>query len=84
MSRYTVVWLREAIDELGDIWLAAADRTAVTEASEEIDRNLQVDAEMKGKPLSEGLRVYDAPPLRAIFSVSDSDRQVEVARIRLL
>jgi hypothetical protein len=84
VSRYTVVWLREAIDELGEIWLAAADRNAVTEASEEIDRILQDDAEKKGRILSEGLRVYDAPPLRAVFSVSDSDRQVEVARIRLL
>ena len=84
MSRYTVVWLQDAIDELGDIWLAASDRNSVTEASETIDRGLQNDAAIKGKPLSEGLRVYDALPLRAVFSVIDSDRKVEVARIRLL
>jgi predicted trehalose synthase len=84
VSRYTVVWLQDAINELGDIWLAATDRNAVSEASEEIDRALQSDAATKGKLLSEGLRVYDASPLRAVFSVSDSDRKVEVARIRLL
>lgn len=84
MSRYTVVWLRDAINELGEIWLAATDRNAVTSASEEIDRNLATDAATKGKPLSEGLRVVDAPPLRAVFSVSDPDQKVEVARVRLL
>jgi hypothetical protein len=82
--RYTVVWLRDAIDDLGEIWLAAQDRDAVTVASAKIDRDLASDATAKGKPLSEGLRVYDAPPLRAVFSVSDPDRKVEVARVRLL
>lgn len=84
MSRYTVVWLQDAINELGKIWLAATDRNAITGASAEIDRVLETDAATKGKPLAEGLRVYDQPPLRAVFSVSDSDRKVEVARIRLL
>ena len=53
MTRYTVVWLRDAIDDLGEIWLAAQDRNAVTIASAEIDRELATDASAKGKPLSE-------------------------------
>jgi hypothetical protein len=84
VNRYTVVWLRDATDELGEIWLAAQDRNAITAASAIIDRELASDATAKGKPLSEGLRVYDAPPLRAVFSVRDPDRKVEVARVRLL
>jgi hypothetical protein len=84
VSRYTVVWLQDAIDELGEIWLAASDRNVIAAASAAIDRNLATDAAMKGTSLSEGLRVYDAPPLRAVFSVSDGDRKVEVARVRLL
>ena len=84
MTRYTVVWLRDAIDELGEIWIAAQDRNAVTAASAEIDRELATDASTKGKSLSEGLLPYDAPPLRAVFSVSDPDRKVEIARVRLL
>ncbi len=55
MNHYTVVWLRDAIDELGEIWLAAHDRNAVTAASAEIDRELASHAMAKGKPLSEGL-----------------------------
>ena len=84
MTRYTVVWLRDAIDELGEIWIAAQDRNAVTAASAEIDRELATDASAKRKSLSEGLLIYDAPPLRAVFSVSDPDRKVEIARVRLL
>lgn len=84
MTRYTVVWLRVASDELGEIWLAAPNRNAVTAASAEIDRELANNATTKGKPLGEGLRAYDAPPLHAVFSVSVPDRKVEVARVRLL
>jgi hypothetical protein len=82
VSQYTVVWLRDAIDELAEIWLAATDRNAVTQASAEIDRALLVNAATKGKPLSEGLRIFDASPLRAVFWVNESDRRVEIARVR--
>jgi len=84
VTRYTVAWLQDAVNELGEIWLASKDRNAVTAASAVIDRELANDAPTKGKPLAEGLRVYDALPIRAVFSVNDPDRTVEVARIRLL
>lgn len=84
MTRYTVTWLQDAVNELGEIWLASKDRSTVTAASAVIDRELANDAPTKGTPLAEGLRVYDAPPIRAVFSVDDTDRTVEVARIRLL
>jgi hypothetical protein len=78
------MWLQDAVDELGEIWLASNDKNAVAAASAEIDRELSQDAAIKGKPLSEGLRVYDARPIRAVYSVSEPDRTVEVARVRLL
>ena len=84
MIRYTVVWLQDAISELGEIWLASNEKNAVTASSAEIDRELAEDAQEKGQPLSEGLTTYDAPPLRGVFSVNESDRKVEVVRIRLL
>ena len=84
MTRYTVTWLQDAVDELGEIWLSSSDRQSVTEASAEIDRELAENASTKGKPLNEGLRIYDAIPIRAVFSVNDSDRRVEVARVRRL
>jgi hypothetical protein len=45
--------LQEAIDELGEIWLAAPDQIAVTEASSEIDRVLESDATTRGKLASQ-------------------------------
>jgi hypothetical protein len=82
--KFTVVWLKSVHAELGEIWLAAEERKAITVASDEIDRQLQHDADHKGKPLSEGLQTLDIGPLRAVFSVDLENRLVEVCRIRLL
>ncbi len=84
MTKFTVVWLKGVHIDVGEIWLASSDRNVVTVASAEIDRELATDPEQKGKPLSEGLRVYDSGPLRAIYSVDAANRIVEVSRIRLL
>lgn len=84
MTRFTVVWLKSVHVDVGEIWLASSDRNAITAASAEIDRELAVNAEQKGEPLSEGLRVFDSGPLRAVFSIDSANRIVEVSRIRLL
>jgi plasmid stabilization system protein ParE len=81
MSRFTVVWTREAKDQLADIWTNAADRADVTVAAAAIDNALLVDAAKKGEPLSEGLRKLRSPPLAALFSVSERDRLVEIATV---
>lgn len=84
MTCYTVVWLNEAIDELGEVWIAAGDRKAVTAASAKIDIELANDAATKGRPLSEGLLVFDSPPLRAVYWINDVDLKVEILRVRSL
>ena len=40
MTRYTVVWVQSAQDELADLWLNAPDRNAVTTAAHAIDQEL--------------------------------------------
>jgi len=84
VTKYTVIWLKSVHVDIGEIWLTASDRNAVTAASAEIDRELATDAERKSKTLSEGLRVYDSGSLRAVYSVDAGNRIVEVSRIRLL
>ena len=84
MIQYTVVWLKAVHNDVGEIWLGSSDRNAITAASAEIDYQLASDAERKGEELSEGLRVLDSGPLRAVFSVDAKNRIVEVSRIRLL
>lgn len=84
MTRYTVVWVQSAVDELADIWLQAPDRNVVTAASHAIDQILAEDAPMKGTELSEGLRAIFVPPLRCIFTIREDDRIIEVLRVRVL
>jgi|GEM_PF-5870461 len=41
MTRRTVIWVPEAEDELGEIWLAADDRDAVASAADTTDSVLK-------------------------------------------
>ncbi len=84
MTRYTVVWVKSAQDELADLWLNSSERNAVTTAVDAIDRELGEDAPSKGSEVCEGLRSFFAPPLKAIFSVYEDDRIAEVLRVRSL
>jgi mRNA-degrading endonuclease RelE of RelBE toxin-antitoxin system len=84
MNRYTVVWVKSAEDELVEIWIASSERNAIAAATHEIDRQLATDPASKGEPLNEGLRAIHIAPLRAIYSVSDDDRIVEIVVVRAI
>ncbi len=84
MTRFTVVWDESARDELANLWMAAPDRNAVTQASNAIDAELAEDPDRKGAPLSEGLRGLSIPPLRVVFLTRKDDRIVEVLRVARL
>jgi hypothetical protein len=83
MTRFTVTWLRSAEDRLADLWTASTNRQAITDATNAIDRELAVDAHIKGSPVSEGLRGLHIPPLHILFEVRELDRIVEVASVRM-
>lgn len=82
MTRYTVVWLRDAENELAEIWLSADDCQAVADAANAIDRELLIDAHIKGQAFSKELLVLTVPPIQVLFRVSELDRLVEVASAR--
>ena len=84
MTRYTVVWQRDAQDELTELWLDAHDRAAVTAAAHAIDVDLSQNAAIKGVEIAEGLRAFFAPPLRILYTVDKGDRLVDVVRVRRL
>lgn len=84
MTRYTVVWVKSAQDELADAWLNSPNRGAVTEAAHWIDQELAEDASSKGHEVHEGLRAFFSPPLRILYEVRESDRTVEVLRVKRL
>jgi len=84
MSRFTVVWLQDAQNQLAVLWMDAADLRAVADAANAIDSVLATDALTVGVHLREGLYSFELPPLRVLYSVNNDDRIVEVASIKRL
>jgi len=82
MTRFTVTWSSEAEDELVELWLNASDRNEISASVQAIDLALGSDAASKGEAVAEGLRSFNAPPLRVLFVARESDRVVNVALIR--
>lgn len=78
--KFTVTYYPSARDELIDVWLAASDRQAITDASDAIDRELAWDAHRKGEPYEEN-RLFGIYPLVVAYSVSVDDRLVTVLRV---
>jgi hypothetical protein len=81
MIRYTVVWIRDAENELADLWIRAPDRNSVAAAARDIDTELAQNAAFKGVEIAEGLRAFTSAPLRVLFTVDDGDRIVKVLRV---
>ena len=82
MTRYTVVWVESAVNELASLWLAGGDRNEITTAINVIDHELGTDAESKGESASEGLRSLSAAPLRVLFAIRADDRIAEILLVR--
>jgi plasmid stabilization system protein ParE len=78
--RFTVTWRRGAENELARIWNQAADRDAVTQASDQIDRLLRNSSTARGNDQA-GIFQLTVWPLRVVFAVSPDDCLVTVARV---
>jgi len=81
MSRYTVVSISEAEDDLASIWAEATDRKQVSEAANAADRVLAEDPLQSSIHLSEQLRRLDIAPLRFYFEIREEDRVVEISSV---
>lgn len=56
-------------------------RAAMLSAFREIVRELQIDADKKGKPYgTHGLRTFDIAPLRAIYSINGRTARIKAFR----
>ena len=79
--KYTVVWKAAAEEELAQMWLDAADRSAVTVAANGIDRLLAAKPEEQGESRSGATQGMFIHPVGAFFDVSEEDRVVSVLRV---
>jgi hypothetical protein len=84
MSRFTLVWLKAAEDELAELWLDPRQRNAVTSAAAVIESQLRDAPQRHAVHLSEGLWKIYRDPLKVYFSINEADRFVEVSQVRLI
>jgi hypothetical protein len=82
MTKYTVVWLESALDDLALFWIKTVHRQAITDSADLADDYLATDADIKGEALSEGLRAVTVGLLRLYFVVRPEDRIVEIAYVK--
>jgi len=78
---YEVIWLPDTEQELAAIWLAAADRQAITDSANALDKRLRLDPGNEGESREAGERVVFSQPLGVRVRVIPDDRRVEVLRV---
>lgn len=78
---FDVWWIPAAEDQLAEIWMAAADRNAVTQAADRIDTALSADPLGVGESRPDRYRVLIEMPLVVYYEVSEPDRRVRVLRV---
>jgi hypothetical protein len=79
--RHTVSWLPAAEQELANIWLAAEDRAAISQAAALLDRQLQNDPDAIGESRPDGRRIHFAAPLGILFKIYSNGLRVVVTHV---
>jgi hypothetical protein len=83
MMRFTLTLIPIAQGDLADAWLNASDRTAVTEASDRIERELRTRADVAGEAVGSFRRLVD-PPLEVLYKILPDGCSVWIYRIELV
>ncbi len=78
---FDVNWVPPSEDQLAEVWTAAADRDAVTRATNVVERVLAARPLAVGEARSDGYRVLIEFPLVVYYDVSVSDRRVRVLKV---
>jgi hypothetical protein len=80
---YTVTYSPGLVEKLNLIWLTAADRREISEASDRIDHTLKHYPEIRPAD-AEGLRQLAVGPLLVDYLFSPDDCRVTVVELRYL
>lgn len=76
--KYTVVYLPSAEQQLADLWLKAANPSAVSLAADKIDRLLRDDPLSVGESRVSTLRILVEEPISVVYDVHKEDLVVKV------
>lgn len=79
--KHTVVWLPHAANELARLYNSAADKQAITDAANQLDRVLARSPEIVGESRGIKLRVTFEKPLGILYEFSEADRKVQVIHV---
>ena len=80
MTKFTVVWSDEAIDQLTQFWMQTTDRAKVTRTVDALEKALAYDPGSRGKDYF-GERLFAISPIWVVFAVEPDDRLVTVLRM---
>jgi len=78
---YVVYWLPSAEEELTRLWLEPSTRRRITDATDEIDRQLRNDPGQLGESRDGDLRVMFVDPLGVSFIVDEDQGALVVVEI---
>jgi mRNA-degrading endonuclease RelE of RelBE toxin-antitoxin system len=81
MKPCSVVWTKEAINQLSAIWLRSPDRSSITKSVSTIDEVLSRSPLQQGFALHEGLYFMERGCLRVLYAVDEKASRVEVAAV---
>jgi hypothetical protein len=79
--KYTVIWSREAEDDLAELWLDADKRAEITTASQLVDSELREDAHLLGERRYGRFRVLYSDPIAVDFEIRVEDRIARVLAV---
>lgn len=75
---YTIRWTPRALDDLAKLWLSAENRSAVAEASNEIDEFLSVDPHDPSLEVISNVGTIMRGPIGVDFWVDEDRKRVTV------
>jgi plasmid stabilization system protein ParE len=81
---FTVVWNPSAESQLAEIWLNSNDRAGISNAVNEIDKELRRAPVLLGESRSGGRRIVITRQLVVFFRVDEADRVVRVFSVRTI
>jgi hypothetical protein len=78
--KWTVLWKPDAERDLGELWMNADDKKAITNAANRIDISLRKDPLNVGESRADNDRIYFESPLGILYTVDTMDQMVFVER----
>ncbi len=81
MTTFQVIWSRDALVQLADLWNNSSTRAEITKSQARIDELLRNAPQSAGRELAEGLWKIADGPLLVFFEINDIHNIVRVTDV---